>query len=294
MKYILSCFISILTLTLFAQEGTPEIIRGDELLLMEINVEDRNNTELIDGVDVYLYETTSDQLAATKTTEEGKVIFDIDPLKEYEVRTCHPDYLRNGLSIFECNEGDEILCVSGAASYNYVAAGGKDKPDAYFRATLSLSGIGIGSIFELDNVYYDLDKATLRAEGKKELDDLSLIMNRNKSIKIELSSHTDSRATNSYNKDLSQRRAESCYNYLVSKGIDAGRIIPKGYGENKLVNNCKDGVECTEAQHQRNRRTVIEVLAYEAIECVPGKEMDFKPKDLKNDPENLSNTKVKK
>ena len=80
-------------------------------------------------------------------------------------------------------------------------------------------------------------------------------------IKVELSAHTDSRGSSRDNLNLSQRRAQSCVNYLIKKGIPKGNIVAKGYGEEKLVNGCKDNVECTEEEHQANRRTEIKVLS---------------------------------
>jgi outer membrane protein OmpA-like peptidoglycan-associated protein len=78
---------------------------------------------------------------------------------------------------------------------------------------------------------------------------------------IELSSHTDSRASNPYNLDLSQRRANSAKRWLVSKGINPQRIQPVGYGEDQILNGCVDGVECTEKQHRLNRRTEFKIIA---------------------------------
>jgi outer membrane protein OmpA-like peptidoglycan-associated protein len=84
------------------------------------------------------------------------------------------------------------------------------------------------------------------------------ILKDNQTVKIELASHTDARATDPYNMTLSQRRAESAVNYLVSKGIEAERMIAKGYGERQLiVQNAK-----TEEEHQRNRRTEFTILSY--------------------------------
>jgi peptidoglycan-associated lipoprotein len=118
-----------------------------------------------------------------------------------------------------------------------------------------------GYEFTLQGIYYDLDKADIRPEAAKVLDSLVSILNNNPTITIELASHTDSRAEADYNLKLSQRRAQSCVDYLVKKGIDKKRLAPVGYGETKLVNECTDDVECTEEQHQENRRTTFRVLS---------------------------------
>lgn len=117
-------------------------------------------------------------------------------------------------------------------------------------------------VINLENIYYDLDKAVLRAEGKSELDKLVRYMSDEKyrTFRVELSSHTDSRNSDAYNKDLSQRRAQSCVDYIIAKGIDPIRIIARGYGESQLVNRCADGVACTEDEHQANRRTELRLL----------------------------------
>ena len=87
-------------------------------------------------------------------------------------------------------------------------------------------------------------------------------MQDNPTLRIELSSHTDSRGTHKYNERLSQRRADAAVNYIVSRGIARDRLVAKGYGETRLVNHCEDGVSCTPAQHQANRRTEVEVLEF--------------------------------
>lgn len=115
--------------------------------------------------------------------------------------------------------------------------------------------------FEIKNILYDLAKWDLRPESMTELDKLVEFLTINDNIKVELSSHTDSRASRSYNQTLSQKRAQSCVDYLIQKGIDKNRIIAKGYGESQLLNECKDGVECSEEEHQRNRRTEIKILS---------------------------------
>jgi peptidoglycan-associated lipoprotein len=117
----------------------------------------------------------------------------------------------------------------------------------------------------LKGILYDLAKAELRDESKTILDSLTTTMNNNPTFVIEIASHTDSRADSLYNQDLSQRRAQSVVDYLVSKGIDKDRLVAKGYGEERLINDCKDGVECTEEQHQQNRRTSFAVISEDFV-----------------------------
>ena len=115
--------------------------------------------------------------------------------------------------------------------------------------------------FEIKNILYDLAKWDLRPESTVELDKLVVFLTVNDNIKVELSAHTDSRASSSYNQRLSQKRAQSCVDYLITKGVAKERIVAKGYGESQLLNKCKDGVECSEEEHQRNRRTEIKILS---------------------------------
>ncbi len=131
--------------------------------------------------------------------------------------------------------------------------------DKYIELELSLSKIKAGKKFELENIFYDLDEATLREESRHSLDQLAQFLTAN-DLKIELSAHTDSRGSRTYNQKLSQRRAQSCVDYLIEKGVPSSSIKAQGYGESRLVNHCKDGVECTEGEHQENRRTEVEIL----------------------------------
>lgn len=125
---------------------------------------------------------------------------------------------------------------------------------------LPLEALAINKTFVLNNIYYDLDKYNIRPDAALELNKLVAIMKDNPKLKIELSSHTDSRASDDYNMILSDRRAKAAVAYLVKKGISAKRMIAKGYGETRLLNKCANGVPCTETEHQLNRRTEVKVL----------------------------------
>ncbi|MCB0395844.1 MAG: OmpA family protein [Flavobacteriales bacterium] len=127
-----------------------------------------------------------------------------------------------------------------------------------------LQSIKVGEI-RFPDVLYDLDKYELRPESKDSLDFLYKVLIDNPTIVIELSSHTDSRGSDKYNQKLSQNRAKSCVDYLISKGIPADRMVPVGYGEKKLLVSDAEIAKLEtedekEAAHQKNRRTVFRVL----------------------------------
>jgi outer membrane protein OmpA-like peptidoglycan-associated protein len=131
----------------------------------------------------------------------------------------------------------------------------------FVKLKLELERIVINKPIVLENIYYDLDKYDIRADAFPSLDNLISIMTDNPGISIELSSHTDSRADDRYNDNLSQKRAEAAVDYIVAHGIESSRIVAKGYGERQLVNNCKNNVSCTEEEHQQNRRTEFKVTS---------------------------------
>lgn len=109
-------------------------------------------------------------------------------------------------------------------------------------------------------IYFNLNESTVREDAAIELDKVVQIMKKYPEIKIELNSHTDSRAPDAYNMRLSQERASSSIAYIISRGIDESRIFGRGYGETRLKNKCSNGVKCTETEHQKNRRTEFIVI----------------------------------
>ena len=119
---------------------------------------------------------------------------------------------------------------------------------------------------DINDILYDVAKYDIREDAAKELDKLIAFLTNNPGISIELGSHTDSRDSEANNLLLSTKRAESAVNYIVDKGgIMKGRITAKGYGESMLKNRCKDGVDCSEEEHQANRRTEIKILEVQNV-----------------------------
>lgn len=137
-----------------------------------------------------------------------------------------------------------------------------------FDAKVMMERIVIEKSIVLNNIYYDLDKANIRSDAAIVLDSLVGIMNDNPDIYIELGSHTDARADDDYNKDLSNRRAKSAVQYMIKNGVKPERIKAKGYGETALI--IKNA--STEEEHQVNRRTEFKVLRYD-----PSDNDDYNP-----------------
>lgn len=183
--------------------------------------------------------TGGELLGRTTSGADGTFLFEVDPETGYGLLGTKTGYL------------------DGRASASTSGLKGGDTLDV----AIYLDRLSEGRIFKLENIYYDLDKSDIRPDAAKVLDTLVATLRDNPELLIELSSHTDSRASHAYNLALSQRRAQSAVDYLVKRGIARDRLLARGYGETRLVNECADGVQCTEEQHQLNRRTEFRVLS---------------------------------
>ena len=123
------------------------------------------------------------------------------------------------------------------------------------KISLPLNPIIVEDRVVLNPIFFELDKHNITAQGAAELDKLVEVMNKYPKMIIKATSHTDSRGKDAYNMALSDRRAKSTAEYVVSKGIDASRISGEGKGESELLNKCSNGVKCSEEDHQANRRS---------------------------------------
>lgn len=209
-------------------------------LSLAVTVRDKKTGALLDTAEVIISDKERN-LANAMTKDGGKAEFDIQRGLEYRVQAEKVGYMADSTVV--------------AAVY--------PQKDTLVHAELFLQAINkVGEKFVLENIYYDFDKYNIRPDAALILDKLVTAMQKNPTLKIELSSHTDSRGSDSYNMKLSQKRAQSAVDYIVSKGIQKDRLVAKGYGETRLVNRCANGVKCTPEEHQANRRTEVEVLAY--------------------------------
>ena len=197
---------------------------------------DCNTKKPLEGVEV----TLTDSLGQEKMTSgaSGQYAFRVTNNRMLKLRAEKEDYFSKELTY----------------TYDLLSA------DTLFNPLLCLVPMVIDKPIVLQDIYYDFDRDSLKEESKVVLDDLYKIMTDNPKIEIELSAHTDNIGTEAYNDDLSNRRAKSCVDYLVSKGIPASRMTSKGYGFHKSVapNQLSDGTD-NPAGRQMNRRTEFKV-----------------------------------
>lgn len=197
------------------------------------------DNEPVAGAKVMLTNLDTQEQLTTETDADGNYRFELAPDSRYRVTAAKDEY--------ELHKAEDAFTRGLEASTT-------------LERDLFLESLYPGKTFVLENIYYDFDKSNIREDAALELDKLVALLKEYPTISIELSSHTDSRGSDSYNMALSQRRAESAVNYLVEKGIARQRLQARGYGETRLVNNCSNGVACSAHAHQLNRRTEFTIL----------------------------------
>lgn len=215
--------------------------------LLKGQVFNAETKEILGNSKVSLMDDQGEVLESIDTEEDGKFEFMISKVADYKVESVKKDF-SNGL--------ETVLAVNLQYAVEYYQPIYQMPIPKVETKEEFLAQSGM----ILENIYYDLDKSNIRKDAAEELDKLVLLMIEYPDLKIELSSHTDSRASDAYNMALSEQRAKAAVEYIVSKGISPDRLKAKGYGETKLINHCSNGVKCSKVEHQANRRTEVKVL----------------------------------
>lgn len=193
----------------------------------------------IAGAMVTLKNANGIKVAETVSQLDGKYDFNnnVNCNTSYTIEVSKENYNNNTKAIVTANSSGKTEALVGLDPALIVRENG-------------LLKIKIGII------YFDLDKSDIRYDAAIELNKVVLLMYQYNTVVIKIESHTDSRANDQYNLELSDRRAKATRDYLISQGVAPERIESAiGYGETQLLNNCLNGVPCTEAQHQVNRRS---------------------------------------
>lgn len=180
---------------------------------------------------------------SNRTDKTGKFISEASANKLYTIKASKEGYFSDFVKVETLVEDEKI---GGSKTFNF---------------KIELDPIELNKEIVIENIFYDYEKWNIRQDAKPSLDSLIQLLTLNPAISIELASHTDCRGEVDYNQELSQKRASSAVGYLKSQGIESGRLLAKGYGESNPANDCNCD-DCSEEQHQINRRTTFKVINY--------------------------------
>ena len=207
-------------------------------------ITDLKTGEILTDATVEIFDENSKKVNETKSNALGKYSLAIECRESYTVRASKKDY-ESAEKMFVSENADNISKVNLALDRNVF---------------LVETGTDLAKVFDISLIYFDLDKWNIRPDAAKDLEKIIAVMKQNPDMKVDIRSHTDSRQTHKYNQTLSDRRAKATMDFMIKNGIDKSRLTAKGYGETELVNECKDNVPCSEAQHQKNRRSEFIIL----------------------------------
>jgi outer membrane protein OmpA-like peptidoglycan-associated protein/tetratricopeptide (TPR) repeat protein len=208
--------------------------------LIKGKVTDLETKQPIAEAKLTLYDNQFEIIGSTISDPEGHYSFTADCKKSYSIRASKEEYL---------------------TKESKITTGTEDKGETNLPFELEkeackvVIGDDLGKCFGIKMIYFDLNKYNIREEAALDLEKILDVLNENPTMKLDIRSHTDSRASFNYNKKLSDNRAKSTIKWLINNGVDPSRLTGKGYGETELINHCADDVECTEEEHQLNRRS---------------------------------------
>jgi len=212
-------------------------------------VTDVNTAQILPDTKMSLFDNQFKLINTAITDASGNYKFEVECGKTYNVRAAKPDYVTKEQKIAIARE-------NGRTNLNFALESEVCKVAV---------GDDLGKCFGIKMIYFDLDKYNIRTEAALDLEKILDVLNQNPTMKLDIRSHTDCRQTVQYNQVLSDRRAKSTIAWLVKNGIDASKLTGKGYGETQLVNDCgcepTNQSNCTEEQHQMNRRSEFIITA---------------------------------
>lgn len=213
-------------------------------------------------VEVY-NNTTSKEIIIIEDDPDNNFAVNFERGNHYTILLRKKGYFAKRIEVYVDADGC-ILCFEGLGSYaspEIESALTNKNERGSIISNIPMKKIIQDENISLENIYYDYDKWNIRKDARPSLENLVNVLRRNP-IVIELSSHTDSRGKDDYNMQLSQKRAQSAVDYIISRGIKPSRISATGYGETILKNECSNDVKCSESQHQENRRTEFMVTSF--------------------------------
>jgi outer membrane protein OmpA-like peptidoglycan-associated protein len=218
--------------------------------LLNGNIFTTNGEDALSEAKVELFDENLKLLNSTTTDSEGFYQFEVECDTRYVVRVS-----KDGFGTLE-----ELVRTNSDFGTENALDFSVDKGDE-LGVTKADKGDDLSDLLQLDPIYFDIDKFQIRTDAEVELQKIIAVMKSYPEMRIDVRSHTDSRAGDAYNKILSDKRATATKDYIIEKsGISSERISGRGYGETQLVNSCSNGINCSEAEHAFNRRSEFIIL----------------------------------
>ncbi|MGS2726355.1 OmpA family protein [Psychroserpens sp. BH13MA-6] len=222
-------------------QGSDDIYSFDASICLQTIkgiTRDKNTNELLAGVNVKLINEVGKVITEVTSDDNGSYELTVDCNKIYTIIGSKEDFKEDQKQVKTNNENENVT-----------------EADLFLEPLINDSQIVINPIF------FDFDKWNIRTDAQYELENIVDVMRAHPNMVIKIESHTDSRGRDAYNMKLSDRRAKSTRDYIISRGIAAERIESAiGFGETQLLNKCSNGVKCTEEEHQLNRRSYFYIL----------------------------------
>jgi len=211
----------------------------------------------LDSVTITIENLTDGTVETLTSDKNGKFSYDLLPGKEYRIRAERDDYLDITQTVSTVGKTSSETVDVVLEMKKLVIADGTDNPiDPNGDSTGDGSGDGNSNgVYDIPNIHWDYNKWDLRPDAIPYLDQVVKTLKDNLDLKVQVQSHCDSRGSHHFNDQLSKKRAKAVVDYLVLKGIPRKLVKSKGFGERRLVNGCKDDADCSETEHQANRRT---------------------------------------
>jgi outer membrane protein OmpA-like peptidoglycan-associated protein/tetratricopeptide (TPR) repeat protein len=207
-------------------------------------ITDQEGGTVLANVKMSLFDEKFQFIKENIADEKGQYSFDVECGKTY--------YVRAEKLNFETKESVAVIAMTTGITDLSLAIDKRIKPIGV--------GTDLAKTVDIPIIYFDLDKWNIRPDAAFQLEKIVEVMKQFPAMKIDVRSHTDSRQTAQYNLNLSNKRAKSTIQWLAKKGIESSRLTGKGYGETQLINKCSYGINCTEAEHQANRRSEFIII----------------------------------
>lgn len=237
-------------------EANPLVIKDESLLNLsfEGQLYEQTPGDIGRGEPITILNSKGEPVAIAYTNDSGKFRFTkLDPQLKYVMRLSEQTEARHAIITAKGDKID-IPVLNAEVNYTRIAAEEAITLVNEYNDTIQVSP---EDLFVINRIYYAYNSAFLTAESRRQLEQLTIIMERNSEINLELRSHTDARGDAAYNQRLSQQRAKSAIQYLVDSGLSGVRFKYEGLGESQPLNECVDGVSCSEPEYAINRRTEI-------------------------------------